>query len=365
MILKARRSSAIQSSFRVEQVRGMFDVATIPELVTEWNIDFPIEANPDWKIGLIYGPSGCGKTTLSQAAFPDAYHHSRFDWPESGSFLDGFDKETSGKEITSTLNSVGFSSPPHWLKPFSHLSNGQKFRCELARCLLLKEKVVVFDEFTSVVDRDVAKICSAAVAKTIRRKKEPQLVAVSCHSDISEWLQPDWILDVGANRFEWRCLCRRPEIKSEIFETTVSAWNMFKGHHYLSASINKTAKCYVAEWNGRPVGFASVLHFPHPKEPKFKRGHRTVVLPDFQGVGIGNALSEAVAEMYVEKGFRFISATSHPSMIGHRVKSKKWKLTSLPKRMSADSKTIEPSLRKTMAGTRMVVSFEFKKPEQA
>ena len=64
--------------------------------------------------------------------------------------------------------------------------------------------------------------------------------------DVIDWLQPDWLFDVGANRFEWRCLRRRPSIKLEVFEADVSAWQLFRGHHYLSAEIHKAAKCFVA-----------------------------------------------------------------------------------------------------------------------
>jgi ABC-type lipoprotein export system ATPase subunit len=317
------RTSPIFTSFRVEQLRGMFDVPNRTEITTTWDVNLPIEERP-WLIGLIVGASGSGKTTIANEVFKDAYIHQAFDWPEKAALIDGFDKKLSSKAVTETLSSVGLSSPPHWLKPFGHLSNGQKFRAELARLVLSGHKRVVFDEFTSVVDRDVAKICSATLAKTIRRKKEPQLVAVSCHFDVLDWLQPDWVYDVGANRFEWRSLQRRPAIQLKIYHADVSAWPLFRGHHYLTADISKAARCFVAEWNGKPVAFTSYLHHPHGQVANLKRAHRTVCLPDFQGVGIGNALNEAVAEYVIKQGFQFRSTTSHPAMIEHRLRSPKW-----------------------------------------
>ena len=96
-------------------------------------------------------------------------------------------------EITKMFYAVGFGSVPSWLKPYSVLSNGEKMRVDLERSLL-ESDFVVFDEFTSVVDRQVAQTASLAVSKAIRRMGK-QFVAVSCHYDIRDWLEPDWVFD--------------------------------------------------------------------------------------------------------------------------------------------------------------------------
>lgn len=351
------RETPIQPSFRVAQVRGMFDYAASTTR-HEWNSHLPIEEKP-WQIGLIVGPSGSGKTTLAREAFGSMQLHTSFDWPASGAVLDGFPADLETKDIVSTMNAVGFSSPPSWLKPFHTLSNGQKFRVELARCLLGNKNGVVFDEFTSVVDRDVAKIGCAAVEKMIRRNKEtPPFVAVSCHYDIIDWLQPDWVFDVGTQVFEWRERRQRPQIRIDVCRTTNSAWGVFREHHYLDHHIHKGAECFLATWQGKPVGFSSVLHFPHPKCTTFKREHRTVVLPDFQGVGIGNKLSEFVASYYKNRGFRFISTTSAPSMIKYRSKSKNWR-THRFGRVSDGTATSSKSLKTTFRTNCISGGFEY------
>lgn len=349
------RRSPISSSFRVEQVRGMFDVPHKTEIRHEWDVDLPLDEKP-WLIGLIVGASGSGKTTIASEIFKAAHIHNGFDWTDA-SIIDNFPAACETKGIVECLSSVGLSSPPHWLKRYAHLSNGQKFRVELARLLLSDHRRVVFDEFTSVVDRDVAKICSATLAKTIRRRQSPQLVAVSCHFDILDWLQPDWVFNVDTNRFEWRELRRRPEIKLSVYQSDVSAWRIFRGHHYLSADLHKAAHCFVATWNDKPVAFSSAIHHPHGTVKNFKREHRTVVLPDYQGVGIGNALSEFVAARYVKGGFRFISTTSHPAMIRHRMKSPKWKTLRKPGRASATGRT-SPAYGTYSTG-RITATFEF------
>jgi len=84
--------------------------------------------------------------------------------------------------------------------------------------------------------------------------------------------------------------------------------------------------------DGRPVGFVAVLSFPHPSHPGW-REHRLVVLPDFQGVGIGNALSAFVASAYAGlRGKRYYSTTGNPAMIAHRIRSPAWRLTRAPGR---------------------------------
>lgn len=354
--------SPIRSSFRVEQVRGMFDVPDKTTIRHEWDVNLAIEEKP-WRIGLIVGPSGSGKTTIGTRLFPDALFHRGYDWPEESAVVDGFASHFEGKQITQALSSVGFSSPPHWLKRFSHLSNGQKFRCELARVILEDATTVVFDEFTSVVDRDAARVSSAAVASAIRRQSKPNLVALSCHYDIIDWLDPDWVFDTANMQFSWRLLQGRPEICLRIHQAKPDAWSLFRGHHYLSKDLNKAAQCFVATWNGNPVGFTSFLHFPHPVLKNTKREHRTVVLPDFQGVGIGNRLSEWLGSHAAVNGFRFRSTTSHPAMIRHRLKSKLWSLQNSGHVLcgiKTVSDTSKLALKKSFSTCRVTASFEYR-----
>jgi GNAT superfamily N-acetyltransferase len=350
------RESPISDSFRTAQVMGMFDVPHRGSIRHEWDVELPLESH-DWKIGLIVGSSGSGKTTIARELFPHAYFHERFDWP-AGSLLDGFPAAAATKDIVEALSSVGLSSPPMWIKPFAHLSNGQQFRAELARSMMHDADTIIFDEFTSVVDRTVAQVCSAAVSKLIRRRHRPQLVAVSCHFDIIDWLQPDWLFDVNENRFEWRSLRRKPPITLRINETPRSTWQLFRGHHYLSADLHPAAKCYLATWQDVPVAFVAVILQPHNIVYNFRREHRVVVLPDFQGVGIGNAVSEFIAAQYTTAGYRYISVTSHPAMIRHRLASPLWACTRAPAHGS------KPNSRSGSVGRtsvqRLTASFEFK-----
>jgi ABC-type ATPase with predicted acetyltransferase domain len=141
-------------------------------------------------------------------------HASNFDW-SAISVIDDFDKKHSVDDVAKICQAVGFNTIPAWLRPYGVLSNGEKFRVDLARRLLEGGEFIVCDEFTSVVDRQVAKIGSHAVQKFVRRNKR-QFVAASCHYDLEEWLQPDWVLEPATMVFRWRSVQRRPGLNCSI-----------------------------------------------------------------------------------------------------------------------------------------------------
>ena len=178
------RESKPKKTFRVASVMGKFDLQT--EHIKE-QFEGNIDLQDDWQIGLIVGSSGTGKTTIAKELFENAYV-TNFKY-KAETILDDMPENVSVENITKTFNSVGFSSPPSWLKPYSVLSNGQKMRVDLANALLREDDLVVFDEFTSVVDRNVAKIGSYAMQKAIR-KSSKQFIAVTCHHDVQDWLLP-------------------------------------------------------------------------------------------------------------------------------------------------------------------------------
>jgi hypothetical protein len=244
-------------------------------------------------------------------------------------------------DITGLLSSVGFSSPPSWLKPFHVLSNGEQFRVTLARTLAEAPELAVVDEFTSVVDRTVAQIGSHALAKTVRAGNR-RFVAVACHYDIEEWLQPDWKYDTASGKFLWRSLRRRPDLQLSIQRCGSDLWPIFSKHHYLSHKLHRAAKCFLGEVNGQPACFTAVIHNPH-KGKGWWREHRTVCLPDFQGIGLGNALSEFVAGLFVATGKQYRSTTTHPAMIRHRCKSPLWEMIRAPELSAAPSGIYMPA----------------------
>jgi GNAT superfamily N-acetyltransferase len=347
-------STPIIPSARVRQVEGMFDLPAEKVSSVVWTPSAFVLPE-SWSIGLIVGPSGAGKSTLAQHVFGSV--GEEWQWSDDRSILDGFPAGMPIREVVSLLSSVGLSSPPAWLRPYKVLSTGEKFRVDVARALASSDERVVIDEFTSVVDRTVAQIGSAAVAKTVRASGK-QLVAVSCHYDIIDWLDPDWVYEPHIDRLERRSLRQRPPITLDIVRVHYSAWGLFRKHHYLDTTIHRAAKCFVALWNGRPVAFSSWL--PSPGHANAWREHRTVCLPDYQGVGIGNALSDYCASVVKAVGRRPISSTSHPAMIRSRAKSPKWKTLRRPSMTKKGGKLYQESgLGKRAATTRLSAGFEY------
>lgn len=318
------RESKPNKTFRVASVIGKFDLQSehIIETFTG-NIDL----SNDWQIGLIVGKSGTGKTTIAKELFPDAYI-TNFEY-NAESIIDDMPSNKSVEEISNAFNSVGFSSPPSWLKPYSKLSNGQKMRVDLANAILSDKEMFVFDEFTSVVDRNVAQIGSFAMQKAIR-KTNKKFIAVTCHFDVEDWLLPDWVFDTDTMTFR-KCdgqKKNRPDIKFEIYSTNnKSIWKMFAKYHYLSHTHNNAASVYIALINNQIAGFCSILSFPHPKVKNLKKVHRLVILPDYQGAGFGIKLLDKIGEVYRKNKFRFNIVTSSPSLITALKKNNNWYCT--------------------------------------
>lgn len=350
------KSCPVGRSFRVEKVKGVFDLDSVSEVRREYDVDIPIEEKP-WSIGLIVGSSGSGKTTIARECFPDFLFFTGFEWA-ADSMLDDFPAECSVDEITTACGHVGLSSAPDWLKPFSVLSNGQKMRAELARLFLAeRNRPVIYDEFTSVVDRQVAQVSSYAISKFIRRNGQ-QFVAVSCHRDIEEWLNPDWVYDTDQMQFRWRCLRRKPDIQLDLREGAESEWALFRPYHYLSAEHNKAARKVVAEYKGVPVAWCSWLHFAHPTLKNMKRIHRLVVRPDYQGLGIGKALLNAVASKIQGDGYRLSIVTSLGVFAKAMSKDASWRLTRQGF-LTGGTRRAKKGLREVRSCRRLTASFEY------
>ena len=316
--------SPVSRSARARQLEAIFDVPGSTTSRVELHGEMPIEQN-DWHIGLIVGPSGCGKSTILRELFGTS---PALDW-NAASVIDDFAATLPVQQISEACQAVGFNTIPAWLRPYRVLSNGEKFRVELARRLIETDGDIVMDEFTSVVDRQVAQIGSHAVQKYVRRSGK-RFVAASCHYDIADWLQPDWIFEPASSEFQWRELRRRPELACEIARVPYSVWKIFAPFHYMTADLNRAARCFALAVEGRLAAFAAMLYRPHPKVRDIWGCSRLVTLPDYQGLGLAFALIDRLGAAYRTCGLRVHTYPAHPALIRGFDKSPCWSLHKKP-----------------------------------
>lgn len=184
------------TSFRAEKVKSLFNAESGHNW--EHTAELPIEGD-DWQIGLIVGPSGSGKTSIGKQIWNNGIINLSEGWNADLPIVEDIAPNKSMNEITAALSAVGIGDVPAWLRPFKVLSNGEQFRAGLARLICEDYDKVIVDEFTSVVDRQIAKIGASAFAKVWRREPRRQIILLSCHYDIIEWLQPDWVYDTSVS----------------------------------------------------------------------------------------------------------------------------------------------------------------------
>lgn len=147
----------------------------------------------EWNIMLICGKSGSGKSTILREIGdikPIEYDYQK-------AVISQFPNLTE-EEACDLLCGVGLASVPTWLRKPQELSNGERARLDLCKAIYEagKGQIIYVDEFTSVVNRDVAKSMSYALQRYIRQKNLKIIIA-SCHFDIIEWLNPNYIFNLN------------------------------------------------------------------------------------------------------------------------------------------------------------------------
>ncbi len=310
------------SSYRAERVKSLFNVESGANFTLQAELD--LESAP-WKIGVIVGPSGSGKTSMGRKFWGGQAIYAPT-WPSDVPLIDAITPGGNFDDVTAALSSVGLGSVPTWLRPFGVLSNGEQFRANLARLIAEAPQHAVLDEFSSVVDRQIAQIGAGAFAKAWRRTSG-QAVLLSCHYDILDWVQPDWVFDTGTGQFTRGSLWRRPRIDVDLWQTNWQHWPFFEPHHYLKLPKMMAATNYVATVDGQLVAHVAVSTRPGMVEA---RACRLVVMPEWQGAGVGLRFLDAVCERWrlgqnrYDKPMLSLFHTSHPGLASALRRSPRW-----------------------------------------
>lgn len=381
MRLSVTHHQPAPSTYRAARVASLFNADDAGFDVTA---EFPIEGQ-DWSIGVIVGPSGSGKTSLGRRLFGAQAMSDVKPWPAGIPLVeaispDGKDGPRPGTfdAVTGALAAVGLGSVPAWLRPYAVLSNGEKFRAELARVLVEAPAHVVIDEFTSVVDRQIARVGAGAFAKAWKRaarQSGAKAVLLTCHYDVLDWIDPDWVLDTTPNpdgqaAFTARWLCpghwyARPPITLELRQVQgaewAALWPMFEPHYYLTLPKMINATYYVGFVDGEPVAHVGFSTRPGLKEA---RASRLVVMPEWQGAGVGMGFLNAACDLWRRGQNRFdkpmptLFHTSHPGLSAALRRDHGWTQVSAALHGQNRGRCIEALMRSAARG-------RFKDPKSA
>ena len=286
-----------------------------------------------FNVGLILGSSGSGKTTLCQSIWgADCFEE---DLNPGIPIIDQM--EGTYDERVGLLNGVGLSAVPCWVRVAGTLSNGQKFRAQIARSMSMNKELTIVDEWTSVVDRTVAKVMSHAISKHIRREGRT-IVLCSCHYDVVEWLNPDWIIDCNKETYSCyrgRLRQRSERLQFDIKECSSRQWKNFSKYHYLTASpIHGPHRCYGLFHRADQIGMATFAQmYPRrPRGPVVYHGTKVVIHPDYVGLGLGLRMVEEAAELFYKEhpNIEIRSTSSNVPMIRSQLKRQnKWRLENI------------------------------------
>jgi ABC-type lipoprotein export system ATPase subunit len=189
-------SSIVNDNF-TQYLYDHFDIQNKELTTTEVPIPSKDDINEmnsnDWNIMLICGKSGSGKSTILREIYGDV---KPIEYDYSKAVISQFG-EYSEEDACDLLCSIGLSSVPTWLRKPNELSNGERARLDIAKTIYDARNggIILFDEYTSVVNRAAAKSMSFALQRYVRQKNLKVIIA-SCHFDIVEWLQPDYIFNL-------------------------------------------------------------------------------------------------------------------------------------------------------------------------
>ena len=119
----------------------------------------------------------------------------------------------------------------------------------------------------------------------------------------------------------------RPQKRFEIRSCGREQWKKFSKYHYLSNELASACICYGLYDNENIIGFIGILHQPNPKNLKLKRVSRLVILPDYQGIGLGRKFLNEIAKIYINKGYDFSIITTAKNLINALRKDPNWCFT--------------------------------------
>tara|TARA_R110000796_G_scaffold249822_1_gene378055 strand:- start:153 stop:1268 length:1116 start_codon:yes stop_codon:yes gene_type:complete len=335
--------SEVNKDFRCQVAANSLDIDVEKKSIHHLKIS-NINIPENWNIGLVYGNSGSGKTTLIKHLFGEKIFDINLD-PEKP-IINQLPEDMTYDECALMLNGIGLNSVPCWIRPLKTLSNGQKARAEAVFLMCQSKKIVFIDEWTSVVDRTVAKAMSVCLYKYAKRNNK-KIVLCSCHVDILEWLNPDWMIDCNKQEFQLPIsedffFRKRKELKFTVKKIGRSSWKYFSKYHYLNENLpGGIIHLYGIFLGNDQIGFQCFANYtPHKKGTTIIfHSNRTVIHPDYNGLGLGIKLINITSKLLMEElKCRIMAKFSSIPVYKAMVRQKEWKYLGFKRTMGSIKK---------------------------
>lgn len=360
---RVRLESDVFTSFRCQKAADSLDINAKEKSVHELSVDADLET--PFNIGLIVGASGSGKTTLAKQIFGNDVFG--FECDLSKPVIEQFPDEYDYNDCAKMLSGIGLTAVPCWIRPMYTLSNGQQARA-IAALQMATMDVFVVDEWTSVVDRTVAKAMSNCLQK-FARKNNKTVIALSCHYDVFEWLNPDWVIDCNKQEYTerrslWQDYERQEKLEFTIRECDKSTWRYFSKYHYLSSKLAGGKQYFYGLFHGsEQIGFIAYSNYvPHRKNTVMQMHfNRVVIHPDYVGLGLGEYFINYTAIIVKGKGCDVRSKFS--SVPTHKILQRSpdlWRLVNVQRQMNVKATGTLSNRKSTNAFRSKVKTYSYK-----
>lgn len=355
--------SPVCTDYRSQRAANSLDIDVSKNARHHFSVDADLDT--PFNVGLIVGASGSGKTTLAHRIWGDQCFRELLDTERP--IIEQFPTDWTYDDCVSALNGVGLTQVPCWIRPALTLSNGQRARAEIALQLAYPEEdgTVVIDEWTSVVDRTVAKVMSWCVAKHAR-KTNRRMVLLSCHYDVVEWLNPDWVIDCNDQSYVDRRLVQRRFKRKEKLDFQIRVcdrrtWHLFSKYHYLSDKLpGGTIKTFGLYHGENQIGFQCFANYtPTRLDDKRMKMHsnRTVIHPDYAGFGLGIVVINKTSEIMHRAGYDVWAKFSSAPVFRAMSRDERWDFVKEERKMKT---IVGGNMYRTSGFRTKVRTFTFK-----
>ncbi|MCW3983644.1 MAG: hypothetical protein NWE96_06565 [Candidatus Bathyarchaeota archaeon] len=275
----------------------------------------------------ITGDSGSGKSVLLRAIRADLGEEA-IDLSEVAVDPDKPLIETVGatvEEGLELLSKVGLNDAFLFLRTYSQLSDGQRYRYRIAKLIESGKQWWLMDEFAACLDRDTAKIIAYNLQK-IARQQGKAVIAATTHSDLAEDLKPSVLVRKRFGeeiKIDYYPTTPAPECsltrEMRVEEGTRADWQKLSSFHYRGHKVAVPRKIFRMV---RGEELCGVIVYSYPPPACYGRRmvlpkmtiqelnkqlsiiNRVVIHPKYRTIGIGAKLIREtmplVGTQYVE-----------------------------------------------------------------